>query len=129
MRAAELVGPGALRIVDRDVAEPGPDEVLVKVGYSGICGSDLHLYRGDDPWRSSTPGVPAAMGHETSGAVAATGPGIDDLRVGERVSVEPAFLHACGSCSWCLAGRSQLCRGRGQWHGQAALEYEDEDGE
>lgn len=89
----------------RDVAIPQPNapgEVLVRVRTCGICGSDLHWYRGE----STPPAV--CPGHEISGVVAAVGPEVRDLREGDRVVAEG--IRACGACPYCRSGRPQLCR-------------------
>ena len=72
-----------------DVAEPtpGPDEVLVKVRKTGICGTDIHIYNWDD-WAQRTVPVPMVVGHEYAGEIAALGAHVRDLRLGQRVSGE-----------------------------------------
>lgn len=82
---------------------PGPGEVLVRVGRSGICGTDLHLTDARDP--KVPPGT--VLGHEFAGVVAAIGPGVDRFRCGDRVFVLP--LRGCGHCASCLAGEPAWC--------------------
>jgi (R,R)-butanediol dehydrogenase/meso-butanediol dehydrogenase/diacetyl reductase len=96
----EAVLEGAARFVIREAPEPALDEgeVLIRVGYCGICGSDLHTY-GD--------GIPTRYGHEYTGDIAAVGPGVSGWETGERVAPE-SFL-GCGSCLWCLRGEPGLC--------------------
>jgi threonine dehydrogenase-like Zn-dependent dehydrogenase len=96
----------------REVPEPelGPDEVLIKVAYSGICGSELGGYLGHNSLRQP----PLIMGHEFSGEIVALGPQASPLKsslaLGRRVTVNPLIY--CGVCRACLAGRHNLCRER-----------------
>jgi threonine dehydrogenase-like Zn-dependent dehydrogenase len=81
----------------------GPKEVLVKVAYAGICGSDLHIYR--KGMFVST--VPETMGHEFSGVVEEVGPGVTGFKPGDHVVGDPRV--ACGSCPWCRQGKENIC--------------------
>jgi threonine dehydrogenase-like Zn-dependent dehydrogenase len=99
-----------LNIREMPEPEPGLDEVLIKVAYSGICGSELGGYLGENSLRHP----PLVMGHEFSGEIVGLGsnaahhkPG---LAVGQQVTVNP-LIH-CGWCRACLAGRFNLCRSR-----------------
>jgi len=89
-----------------DPPEPGPGEVTVRVRAVGICGSDMHYYL-----EGSCAGYPAkfpcVLGHEPAGEVAAVGAGVENLRTGARVAIEPALT--CGRCEYCRAGRYNLC--------------------
>ena len=79
MRALLVEQPGAVRVVDLPVAEPGPGEVLVRVGAAGICGSDVELLEGTRaPEYVRYPVVP---GHEWAGTVAALGSGVESVRI------------------------------------------------
>ena len=95
---------GPLRAVEREVPEPGRDEVRVRVRACGVCRTDLHLAEGDlAPRRSAT--VP---GHEVVGVVNAVGTGSSRFAVGDRIGV--AWLRGtCGRCRWCRSGRENLC--------------------
>lgn len=84
--------------------EPGPGEVRVAVAACGVCRTDLHVVDGDLP----SPRLPIVPGHEIVGHVSALGAGVRDLAVGQRVGV-PWLAHTCGSCSYCRAGRENLC--------------------
>jgi L-iditol 2-dehydrogenase len=88
MRAAVLTATGRIELQERPVPEPGPGDVLVRVGSVGVCGSDAHYYRegriGDFVVSS-----PLVLGHEAAGTIAAVGPGVQPQRVGQRVSIEP----------------------------------------
>jgi L-idonate 5-dehydrogenase len=99
-------GAQDLRVEAREVALPGPGQVLVEVAYGGICGSDLHYYQrgavGDFVLRE-----PLVLGHEVVGRVAAAGPDTDASPVGTEVAIHPAT--PCGECRDCLAGRRQVC--------------------
>lgn len=106
MKAAILEDTG--KIVVRDVDNPtiGPNEILIRVQYAGVCGSDLHAFKGDHPFRKP----PVILGHELSGTVAETGGQVHDFRIGERVTVMPYL--ACGQCTTCRRGRSNICENK-----------------
>lgn len=108
MKAAFFYGGGDIRLTDVPDPVPGPGEALVRVKAAGICGSDLHGYR--DP-RRVWPGlgIPFMTGHELAGEIAALGPNVSNLLVGQRVSVEPRHLVGCGRCRWCRRGDYHLC--------------------
>ncbi len=91
-----------------DVPLPGvaPNDVLIKVGRTGICGTDLHIYKWDD-WASKTVLVPLVVGHEFVGEIVEVGEDVRDFRVGELVSGEGHVV--CGHCRNCMAGRRHLC--------------------
>jgi propanol-preferring alcohol dehydrogenase len=109
MRAWELTVPGPadhrpLRMVDRAVPEPGPDELLVRVITSGVCRTDLHLIEGDLP--PHQPGM--TPGHEVVGEVSGVGAEVTGWRAGDRVGI--AWLrHTCGICRFCRRGDENLC--------------------
>ncbi|MCA1427994.1 alcohol dehydrogenase AdhP [Bradyrhizobium sp. NBAIM16] len=106
MKAAIVKGFGKpLVIEDVPVPQPGPGEVLVKVKACGVCHTDLHAASGDWPVKPVPPFIP---GHEAAGIVAALGPGVKNLKVGDAVGV--AWLHdACMSCEYCETGWETLC--------------------
>ncbi|MDP7731250.1 NDMA-dependent alcohol dehydrogenase [Mycobacterium sp. TY813] len=81
---------------------PGPNEVMVKLTASGLCHSDYHLVTGDIP----VP-FPVIGGHEGAGVVAAVGPGVTEVAEGDSVVL--SFLPACGRCSYCARGMTNLC--------------------
>lgn len=94
-----------LVIEDVPVPQPGPGEILVKVKACGVCHTDLHAASGDWPVKPVPPFIP---GHEAAGTVAALGPGVKNLKVGDAVGV--AWLHdACMSCEYCETGWETLC--------------------
>jgi len=95
-----------LHLEDVPVPEPGPDDVLVEVHTTGICGTDLHIYEWDD-WARDTVPAPMTVGHEFSGHIAALGSNVPGFEIGELVSAEGHMV--CGHCRNCLAGRRHLC--------------------
>ena len=106
MRVAVLNRPGEIEIVERADPQPGPEEVRVRVAAVGVCGSDTHYF---DHGRigSYVVTAPLVLGHEASGVIDAVGSGVDEARVGQRVSIEPGV--PCRTCEQCLAGRYNLC--------------------
>ncbi len=91
-----------------DVPEPGvgPNDVLIKVQKTAICGTDIHIYNWDN-WAQKNIKTPLVIGHEFVGTVAEIGPNVHDVKVGELVSGEGHVV--CGRCRNCLAGRRHLC--------------------
>ena len=86
--------------------EPGPNDVLIDIAKTAICGTDIHIYQWDD-WAASTIPVPMTVGHEFSGRVAAVGSEVRGFEIGDRVSAEGHIT--CGVCRNCRAGRRHLC--------------------
>lgn len=87
------------------VPEPGAGQVLVEVMASGVCHTDLHAADGDWPVKPTPPFIP---GHEGAGIVVALGPGVNHVKIGDRVGI--AWLHsACGYCKFCISGWETLC--------------------
>src|SRR2546421_8912503 len=107
------VATGPLRLTERDVPEPGPGELLVRVGACGVCRTDLHLAEGDLPPRAPD----MTPGHEVVGEVVATGPavpgslarrGVTRFSPGDRVGA--AWLAGTdGTCEYCRHGKENLC--------------------
>jgi len=106
MKALVYRGPRSLAL--EEVARPAPAEreVLVRVAATGICGSDVHGYLGLTGRRIP----PLIMGHEFCGTVEELGRGVEGVRAGDRVVVEPVI--SCGACSFCRQGLTNLCPGR-----------------
>lgn len=104
--SAVLYGPRDLRIEDRPVPQPGPNEVLVRVQATGICGSDVHYYEHGriGPCIVESPMV---VGHESAGVIVQTGVDVDVDRCGQTVALEPGI--PCGTCRQCRLGRYNLC--------------------
>lgn len=109
MRALVLTDWWQLDVQEVPSVEPGPNEVLIDVVATGICGSDIHGYTGENGRRS----LGQVMGHETVGRVARLGSGVlnrPDLAIGSPVTVNPVI--ACGSCAQCITGHEQACSTR-----------------
>jgi propanol-preferring alcohol dehydrogenase len=105
MRAMVLDQPGLpLRLEERPLPEPGPDQILVRVAACGVCRTDLHVVDGELPH----PKLPLVPGHEVVGRVAALGRAVAGLREGERVGV-PWLGWTCGQCTFCKQGKENLC--------------------
>jgi (R,R)-butanediol dehydrogenase/meso-butanediol dehydrogenase/diacetyl reductase len=104
MLAATYVGDRTIRVEERSAEPPGPGHVRLDVAYVGICGTDLHVKHGAMDARVT---LPAVIGHEMSGTVAAVGDGVVAWRPGDRVTVMP--LRWCGSCAACHAGHRHIC--------------------
>jgi len=102
-RVGRVVAPGVVDFLTREVKEPGPRQVVVKIAASAICGSDLHIFKGKHP---SAP-LPVTIGHEFSGEVVATGSAVTKVKSGDRVTVEPVLT--CGECSACRTGNYGYC--------------------
>lgn len=97
--------PG-LWLEDVPVPAVGINDVLIRVHKTGICGTDLHIYKWDD-WARKTIPVPMVVGHEFVGEVVRVGDNVNDFHPGEIVSAEGHVV--CGRCRNCLAGRRHLC--------------------
>ncbi len=104
MRAAVWQRPGELEIEERSDPEAGPDEIVVRVGACGMCGTDVHIAQGEFP---PTP-YPIVPGHEFAGEVVSVGSEVEDLAVGAQVAVDPSLF--CGHCDFCRVQRGNLCR-------------------
>ena len=92
-----------------DVPEPRPgiNDLLIRVDRTGICGTDLHIYKWD-AWAQKTIPVPMVVGHEFVGEIVGVGSNVVDFRAGDVVSAEGHVV--CGRCRNCLAGRRHLCK-------------------
>lgn len=108
-------------VVVKDIQKPEikPDEVLIKVKVAGICGSDIHTYKGLHPFRKP----PVIIGHEVAGEIVQVGEAVAKFKVGDRVTVEPQV--GCGKCEYCLRGEVNYCADRkapgvGGWYGTMA---------
>lgn len=106
MKVAVMLGIGKMGFEERDVPQIKPDEVLVRLEYVGICGSDIHYYEtgriGDyivEP--------PFVLGHEPGGTVVEVGSAVSNLKPGDRVALEPG--KTCGRCEFCREGKYNLC--------------------
>lgn len=106
MKVAVMNGVGQMEIIERAIPQPADNEVLVKLEYVGICGSDMHYYEtgriGDyvvEP--------PFVLGHEPGGTIVEVGKNVKHLKAGDRVALEPG--KTCGHCEFCREGKYNLC--------------------
>lgn len=104
MEAVVYRGARTLRIEPRDAEPPAPGQVAIEVAYTGICGTDLRIYRGD---LDATVDPGAVLGHEMSGRVVAVGDGVAGWRAGRAVTVMPTL--SCGKCAACVRGHYHVC--------------------
>lgn len=106
MKVAVMTGIGKIAYTERPVPQPKDNEVLVKLEYVGICGSDMHYFEtgriGDYIVKP-----PFVLGHEPGGTVVKTGKNVTHLSVGDKVALEPG--KTCGQCEFCKSGRYNLC--------------------
>lgn len=106
MKVAVMNGVGKMGFVEREIPQPADNEVLVKLEYVGICGSDMHYYEtgriGDYVVKP-----PFVLGHEPGGVVVEVGKNVTHLKVGDRVALEPG--KTCGHCEYCREGKYNLC--------------------
>lgn len=105
MKAAVFYGRHDLRIEDCPIPQPGSNQVQIKVHSCGICGTDLHIFEGDEGAAKSPAGT--ILGHEFSGEITAVGSDVTGLRIGDRVCVDPNEL--CGTCDYCRSGIGHYC--------------------
>ena len=104
MKSVVIERPGDLRLQMRPLPQPAAGEVRVKVISASICGSDVHIWHGHNPFAR----YPRVIGHEFFGLIDATGDGVDAARIGERVAVDPVV--SCGHCYPCSIGRPNVCK-------------------
>src|SRR5512133_1456648 len=102
MKAAHIQRPGQIEVMETSCAEPGENELRVRVMASGICGTDVHIFRGE-----YMGGYPVIPGHEFAGVVEAVGSRVTRFKPGDRVTVEPNI--ACDNCEACLNNRQNFC--------------------
>jgi threonine dehydrogenase-like Zn-dependent dehydrogenase len=105
MKAGILYGKRDIRVGHIPDPELRPGEVLIKSGYAGLCGTDLHIYRGEFAGRVR---YPAVQGHEFGGIVEEVGKGVTGIKRGAAVAVDP--IVSCHGCAACLSGRINACR-------------------
>lgn len=104
MKAAYYQGNRTIKVGESIPRKPGSDEIRIHVAYCGVCGTDLHVFKGGMDKRVS---IPQVIGHEMSGEIAEVGANVKGWSPGERVVVRP--LHPCGNCPACRAGHSHIC--------------------
>jgi threonine dehydrogenase-like Zn-dependent dehydrogenase len=105
MKAGILYADKDIRVGDAPDPKIRPDEVLVQSAFAGICGTDLHIYRGEFHERVK---FPAIQGHEFGGTIVEVGKQVTNLKAGDRVVVDPII--SCHSCPACLSGHINACR-------------------
>lgn len=112
MKALQKTRPAfGLELRDLPAPEsPGPGEVVVAVGATGVCGTDVHIYEWTPGYEIMTKAMPVTLGHEFAGTVAAVGPGVKGIAAGALVAVRPSIV--CGRCAACVAGNGDACTQR-----------------
>ena len=103
MLQAKLVDLEKIKLENVPIPDLGKEEVLIEIKTCGICGSDIHAYRGEHPFVHP----PIVLGHEFSGIICRLGSKANNLKEGDRVTVEPNIV--CGNCYNCLNGRYNIC--------------------
>lgn len=103
MKAALMEKWGEVFLTDLEIPKPGNEEALVKVEYSGVCGTDIHVYHG----KHSTATLPLVLGHELSGEICEINSKSERLKKGDKVVVQPYY--GCGVCDLCVDGRDNVC--------------------
>ena len=104
MKQVIVTKPFQYEVIDVPIPEPGAGEVLVQMKAAGVCGSDFHLFLGENP-QAIFPRVP---GHENAGVVAKIGTGVTKVQEGDHIVVD--LVVACGECPQCRSGRPNVCR-------------------
>ncbi|MEY8351963.1 NAD(P)-dependent alcohol dehydrogenase [Lachnospiraceae bacterium 54-53] len=104
---AVLITPGSLEIMECPMPEPKDEEVLIKVSFVGICGSDVHGFQNGPFIPPRDPKQKIRLGHEFSGTVVKTGRKVTGFREGDKVLCEPGV--PCRKCEYCLSGRYNIC--------------------
>ena len=102
MKAAFLTGREKFEIREVPIPEVSRDEVLIKIQVTGICGSDVHVFKGEQDYE-----YPIAIGHEIVGTVAGTGRDVSNVQMVDRVTILPS--ETCGECGFCKKGKTNLC--------------------
>ncbi|MBF0279505.1 MAG: zinc-dependent alcohol dehydrogenase family protein [SAR324 cluster bacterium] len=105
MKASLFLGKHNIQVEDFDLGQVEPEEVLIDIKYCGVCGTDVHIFNGHEGSADVTP--PIILGHECSGVVARVGRDVRNVKVGDRVTVNPNDM--CGQCYFCRSGRSAFC--------------------
>ena len=103
MKSCVITSPFHYEIREVPIPEPGDNEVLIQMKAAGVCGSDLHIYKGENPL-STYPLVP---GHENAGIVAKVGRNVTNVQPGDHVVVD--LVITCGTCWQCTHGRENVC--------------------
>ena len=105
MQGAYFLGNHRFEVREKEIGNLGPHEVLIKNMAAGVCGTDVHIYHGEEGSAAVTP--PVILGHEYSGVVEKIGSAVTAVKIGDHVTVDPNMY--CGQCAYCRAGKKQLC--------------------
>lgn len=105
MKGSFFLGNGRFEVREKEIPALGPRDVLIRNMAAGVCGTDVHIYHGEEGSAAVTP--PVVLGHEYSGLVEAVGSDVTAVSVGDHVTVDPNMY--CGQCPNCRAGKKQLC--------------------
>ncbi len=105
MKVAAFYGKGDVRIEDRPIPTPGPNQLVVKINYVGVCGTDVEFYKGGYP---PFVHLPMVLGHENVGTVTAVGEGVTEYQVGDRILCGPPS-HCAEDCPSCQRGETNIC--------------------
>lgn len=101
MQVGLVTGRRQVELVEMPEPAPAPDKAVVQIDYCGICGTDVHAYLSGEPYN------PAICGHEWTGQVSAAGPGVTNVKEGDRVAI--GLASACGQCPTCRRGDASHC--------------------
>lgn len=124
MRSAVMLAPREIELTEVDRPEVDADSVIIKVEGIGVCGSNLHWWRGAERATGLWPfPISGAGGHEYGGAVVEVGKNIRKLKVGDRVAVDQFHSTSCGQCVYCSSGAFNVCTGRGGFVTPGFVEY------
>lgn len=105
MHTLVLDEPGRFSLIDTSEPDaPGPGEALIRIRRIGVCGTDIHAFRGEQPYFT----YPRILGHELGAEVVAVGGGVTNVKPGDRCAVEPYMT--CGDCPPCRAGKTNCCQ-------------------
>src|SRR5688500_11336470 len=103
MKRATMTAPGQIEISEAPVPTPGPGQALLRIQRIGVCGSDIHVFHGKHPYTS----YPVVQGHEFSAVIDAVGPGVVNVKRGDKVTALPQLV--CGQCPPCVRGDEHIC--------------------
>ena len=105
VKAAYFLGNKTFEVREQPTPKAQPGTVVIKNYACGVCGTDVHIYHGESGSAEVHP--PVVLGHEYAGVVAEVGAGVEDLKIGDNVTVDPNIY--CGTCGACRNGKKQLC--------------------